>query len=178
MVTRIHIRSHLGGLNVEPDKIVLQGECVIRVRQYGTLAFGRWFYNRICTAMDRDYQKLPSPIIDVPPPSAQAPTETSPAATFTATVGDGREEFVDGLADLQATDRSLLNRARLVDQLCSCVTPNPDPSTIPEFFTRPSRKLPRYIENPLQSAKAAEAALLSLQIRIALLTLHGMKKAG
>ena len=63
-LTRIHVRSDLVGLEVLPDTFVaIEGERhhPVEVRQYSFMAFARFFYNRICKAVDGDYEWLPAP---------------------------------------------------------------------------------------------------------------------
>jgi len=156
-LTRIHVRKDLCGVDVQPEiflAVAGQEARPVAVRQYSFKAFARFYYNRICTAVEGDYECLP------------------PQSLCDVMMSVG-----DEVARTQRPETTLATRTRLLDQLCACVTPNPNPTTVPDFFTQQSR-LPRYRHVPHQSAKAAEFAFLALQMRLALLILHAMRKAG
>jgi hypothetical protein len=57
---RIRIRTHLKGFEILPDRTIIRLGRNLGVCQCSFLAFGRWFYNRICSVIEGDYERLPS----------------------------------------------------------------------------------------------------------------------
>jgi hypothetical protein len=149
---RIRISTGLSGLATEPR---LQGPgdegTRFRAHQYSFLAFGRFFYNRICRCVDSDYPPLPASAIATATPiprqvisssssglrhAAEPVLILTPLDAATAENDDvGEASMRDGGEGVLLSETRSETKARLMNELRACVTPHQDPSVEPVIFT-------------------------------------------
>jgi len=157
-LTRIHVRSDLSGLDVLPDSFVaIEGknrEPVV-VRQYSFMAFARFYYNRICKAVDGDYDPLPAPpIASVPnagPTSSENPatqrsdgrlaTSGPPIVGPSSAAKLSAEAFLPSQHDAMKKPKIVHElEATLMGQLWAAITPHQNPKIGPkDIFTDDDR---------------------------------------
>jgi hypothetical protein len=153
-ITRIHVRSDLSGLDVLSDTFVaIEGEKrgAVVVRQYSFMAFARFYYNRICKAVDGDYDPLPAPltasVLDAGPTTFQNPATQQldgrlaiggpPIVGPSSAVKLSAEASLPSLHDVITTPKIMYeSRATLMCQLWAAITPHQNPTIGPrEIFT-------------------------------------------
>ena len=150
--TRINVRRDLSGLEVGPDTFPARQprgtRNIVVAHQYSVLAFGRFFYNRICAHIAGDYESLPelerqeataptsplddtisqeqTPALRMPLENALAPEDVAEALVATDGVGDDLQSNVSTKAKAKAMTRlraavtPRLNKSQKTEILGSC----------------------------------------------------------
>ena len=190
---RIRISTGLSGLATEPR---LQGPgdegTRFRAHQYSFLAFGRFFYNRICRCVDSDYPPLPASAIATATPiprqvisssssglrhAAEPVLILTPLDAATAENDDvGEASMRDGGEGVLLSETRSETKARLMNELRACVTPHQDPSVEPVIFTLTTRNRPHYLAAPDQAGK--DQVLWTTQLRTSTFILHLLRRSG
>lgn len=185
-ITRIRIRTDLEGLGVQPDHVVNRGGWIKRVRQYGFLAFGRWFYNRICSAIGGDYEVLPPPAFNKTSyadglerptvPTRSLNDHTIPGRAAASRSMPNHTAAGDRVATLRPPSETTAEALkRHMECLRLAATPD-DPSAEPEIFTTVPKDRSAYLSAVGQDAKDIILGLAKL--RLAASALYGLEKQG
>lgn len=149
-LTRIHVRSDLSGLDVQPDIYLTTGGPKRRryaVRQYSFMAFARFYYNRICRHYKNYYLPLPAPtstrlasIVSNHDLASRGRVSDKPLpATMPAVDGlqDGANTALDGARTISNEDDERPEPGRQLDlqlmsRLHTSVTPLQTPTMKPD----------------------------------------------
>jgi hypothetical protein len=173
-LVRIRIRGDLSGFDIAPDAYVNDEEKnrkPVRIHQYSSLAFARFYYNRICSTIEGDYEPPPEPkqeeITSATSPSddasdgtetwseEQLPAGCSPLETTRDGVDNGGALMATDVADdsLQSDTRSR-GEAKTMTRLHAAVSPYLTESMEAEVLVCcPHEVRSRYRETVEQDAK-------------------------
>ena len=163
-LTRIRVRADLSGFDVEADtKLTRKTAKIIkkiRVRQQSFLAFARFYYNRICSAIEGHYEPLPA-LQTVP--TALLDRSSLPTSDLNASgvIGSGMSYH------RHPTDPSM--SAELMEQLRVSVTYF-DASTAAEMIAHHASQRERFAQVP--DVQSQYLFIIKLQIRMAMSALH------
>jgi hypothetical protein len=188
--TRIHVRRDLSGLDVEPDALIKRDDKpkrrAVHVQQYSFLAFARFYYNRICSMIEGDYEPFPA-LVPTTPSAIGSRSETGILPVNAApAVPSGRrtlqsEERVAMHTDEGGPASALINgpgsRAKLMRQLGRALAPCNLASRAPKVFDYALELRPHYIR-AVNSPQARAAYAETARRRAATAALYGLLRAG
>lgn len=163
-LTRIRVRADLCGFDAEADTKLTRETAKkskkILVQQQSFLAFARFYYNRICSAIEGDYELLPA-LQTVPTASLDRPT--LPTSDLDTPDVAGSE------MDFHSDPTNASPSAKLVEQLRVAVTYF-DASTAPEMIAHHASHRERIMEVP--DVQTQYQIIIKLQIKMAMSALH------
>jgi len=181
---RIHVRKDLSGFETLEDTKVDHDHGNKRksvvIQQYSFMAFARFYYNRICSTIDGDYEKIPMSIESALPP-VDAGNSLQPAMIEEtgSAVGQARNDRIQiDLEDEQSShaETDAEARLKLMALFRVAITPHHLTSAIPEVFAYATKSLPAYVEAADPETK--DFILERTQIRTVMFALLGLRKYG
>lgn len=170
-----------------PDRIVKRRgrpkRKALPIRQYSFLAFARFYYNRICSTIEGDYDPLP-PLSTSKAPAASR-SATMPAESPRSVLRTGERmprdrnvaKSVDGGGESSVLDRVPETKEALMRQLRVALIPWHESPRHPEVLVYATESQLSFA-NAAKAPRSRAAIITAARRRTATSALYGLLKAG